>query len=205
VWTFFSALTSLIAATICSATGQVTNANDQATPRTMEPVTVFGKRASVHDVTSEADLVGPAHQPEWTTRRAFAETDIYVIPPGEIEFNQFYISSHPRHGKPENLFESEFEFGLPWRTQFDVEPNYSIEGEASDMIRPGWKFLTRWRTGVKFRSTRRLTVGGVFGVEKRIRFWSDCCWRNNLESGGTLEPTLDMSSRLEVNTRGNTS
>ena len=94
----------------------------------MEPVTVFGKRPSVHDVTSESDLVGPAHQPEWTTRRAFAETDIYVITPGEIEFNQFYISSHPRNGKAENLFESEFEFGLPWRTQFDVEPNYSIEG-----------------------------------------------------------------------------
>src|SRR6185503_4682301 len=92
----------------------------------LDPAIVTGKAASVHEVTSESDLVGPANQPEWTTRRAFAETDVYVIPTGEIEFNQFYVSSHPRDGKPENLFESEFEFGLPWRTQFDVELNYSV-------------------------------------------------------------------------------
>jgi hypothetical protein len=97
------------------------------TPKQLEPVTVLGTRGSVHAVDSEADLVGPANQPEWTTRRAFAETDIYVIPTGEFEFNQFYISAHPRHGKPEHLFESEFEAGLPWRTQFDVELNYSVE------------------------------------------------------------------------------
>lgn len=89
-------------------------------------VTVTGESHSLHDVSSESERVGPANQPEWTTRRAFAETDIYVIPPGEIEFNQFYISSHPREGKSEHSFESEFEFGLPWRTQFDVELNYLV-------------------------------------------------------------------------------
>jgi len=94
----------------------------------LEPVIVTGKRSSLNEVVSEADRVGPANQPEWTTRRAFAETDIYVIPPGEIEFNQFYVFSHPRHGKPEHLFESELEVGLPWRTQFDVEINYNANG-----------------------------------------------------------------------------
>ena len=103
---------------------QTTN---ESSLRTLPPVIVTGTSRSLHDVTSESDLVGPANQPEWTTRRAFAETDIYVIPPGEIEFNQFYISSHPRQGKPENLFESEFEFGLPWRSQVDVEVNYSLQ------------------------------------------------------------------------------
>ena len=103
---------------------QTTN---EAAPHALKPVIVTGIIPSLHDVESEADRVGPANQPEWTTRRAFAETDIYVIPPGEIEFNQFYISSHPRHGKPGNFFESEFEFGLPWRTQFDVELNYRVE------------------------------------------------------------------------------
>ncbi len=88
---------------------------------------VIGHQDSVHDVASESDRVGPANQPEWTTRRVFAETDIYVIPTGEIEFNQFYINSHPRHGTPDNMFESEFEAGLPWRTQFDVELNYSLK------------------------------------------------------------------------------
>ncbi len=93
----------------------------------LAPVTVTAERLSLHDVGSESERVGPAQQPEWTARRAFAETDVYVIPTGEIEFNQFYVLSHGRHGPPEHEFESELEFGLPWRTQIDVEPNYSLE------------------------------------------------------------------------------
>ena len=104
------------------ALAQTTNAPGAVKLR---PVVVSGVAGSLHDVASESERVGPAAQPEWTARRAFAETDIYVIPSGEIEFNQFCVSTHPRHGKPENSFESEFEFGLPWRTQFDVELNYS--------------------------------------------------------------------------------
>jgi hypothetical protein len=106
---------------------QDTSNAEPSAPITLSPVMVTGKKPSLHDVALESDRVGPVNQPEWTTRRAFAETDIYVIPSGEIEFNQFYISSHPRQGKPENLVESEFEFGLPWRTQFDVELNYSLD------------------------------------------------------------------------------
>ena len=120
----FRILTLLCASALCDSHAQ-TDTNPPVT--TLKPVTVWGQGSSLHDVASETERVGPANQPEWTTRRAFAETDIYVIPPGEMEFNQFYISSHPRHGKPENLFESEFEFGLPWRTQFDVELNYSLD------------------------------------------------------------------------------
>ncbi|MFO1512157.1 MAG: hypothetical protein U1F83_04460 [Verrucomicrobiota bacterium] len=108
----------------CPLFAQTTN---QPAIPTLEPVIVTGQRPSVHDVESESERVGPANQPEWTTRRVFAETDVYVIPPGEIEFNQFYISSHPREGKAGNLFESEFEFGLPWRTQFDLETNYRMQ------------------------------------------------------------------------------
>ncbi len=96
-------------------------------PHILKPVLVSGKVPGLHHVDSESDLVSPANQPEWTTRRAFAETDVYVIPPGEIEFNQFYISSHPRESKAGNLFESELEFGMPWRTQFDVEVNYRLQ------------------------------------------------------------------------------
>src|SRR5262245_53652534 len=95
------------------------NSSNAPAPSRLEPIVVTGRNTSVHDVTAESDRVGPANQPEWTTRRAFAETDIYVIPPGEIEFNQFYVLSHPKEGKPENAFETEIEFGLPWRTQID--------------------------------------------------------------------------------------
>src|ERR1043166_4595634 len=101
--------------------------NVPGTPSLLGPALVLGSRTSVHDVILESDLVGPANQPEWTTRRVFAETDVYVIPTGEIEFNQFYVYSRPRHEDSEHLFESEIEIGLPWRTQFDVELNYSIK------------------------------------------------------------------------------
>lgn len=87
---------------------------------------ITGRALGINAVESEHDLVGPNEQPEWTTRRVFAETDVYVIPPGDFEINQFYISSHPRHGVPQNLFKNEFEVGLPWRTQFDLELDYSV-------------------------------------------------------------------------------
>ena len=54
-------------------------ATNETTPQVLKPVIVTGKRPSLHDVESEADLVGPANQPEWTTRRAFSETDVNVI------------------------------------------------------------------------------------------------------------------------------
>jgi len=162
----------------------------------MEPVTVFGKSPSLHDVSSESDLVGPAKQPEWTTRRAFAETDIYVIPPGTFEFNQFYVASIPRHGKTEHLFESEFEFGLPWRTQFDVEPNYRVEGgqlsydstrlelphaladwgkiPLNPTIDGGWRFRNEEDDSYLFRLLlaeqfgERFHFGGNFGFEQQV-------------------------------------
>ena len=112
---------------IASPPAMLAQGASETQPQVLTPVVVSGQRPSLHDVASESELVGPANQPEWTTRRAFAETDVYVIPPGEIEFNQFYISSHPHHGAPGNQFESEFEFGLPWRTQFDVEVNYQVQ------------------------------------------------------------------------------
>jgi hypothetical protein len=121
-------LTMLFLVHLANSSGSAESATTNSSgPIRLPQITIEGKRPSLHDVASESDLVGPANQPEWTARRAFAETDVYVIPPGQIEFNQFYMSSHSRHGKPENQFESEFEFGLPWRTQFDVEPNYRIE------------------------------------------------------------------------------
>ena len=122
-------VTALADLCIGSASPALAQTNASVSHGVLETVHVTGKFPSLHDVASESDLVGPANQPEWTTRRAFAETDIYVIPTGEIEFNQFYILSNPRQGKPEHQFESEFEFGLPWRTQFDVELNYSLDSQ----------------------------------------------------------------------------
>jgi hypothetical protein len=183
---------------------------DATPPVRLEPVNVVAKPLSLHDVNSEADLVGPAQQPEWTARRAFGETDIYVIPSGEIEFNQFYISSHPRHGKPENLFESEFEFGLPWRTQFDVELNYNVNSGRgrydstllelphaladwgkipfNPTIDGGWRF----RTEEADSYFARLLLAEEFG--KRVHFGMNLAFERQVS--GELETGYELTAGL---------
>ena len=186
---------------------QTTN---ESSLRTLPPVIVTGTSRSLHDVTSESDLVGPANQPEWTTRRAFAETDIYVIPPGEIEFNQFYISSHPRQGKPENLFESEFEFGLPWRSQVDVEVNYSLQNgnlqhdamlveiphaladwgkiPLNPTVDAGWRFNTESADAYFFR----LLLADEFS--QRLHFGANLSFERQIS--GDLETVYELNTAL---------
>jgi hypothetical protein len=195
---FFLAPITAALAGLCvwPASPMFAQTTNEAAPHALKPVIVTGTIPSLHDVESEADRVGPANQPEWTTRRAFAETDIYVIPPGEIEFNQFYISSHPRQGKPENLFESEFEFGLPWRTQFDVEVNYRVNDgrlqhdgillevphaladwgkiPLNPTVDAGWRFNTDEADAYFFRLlladeiTKRLHFGANLSYERQV-------------------------------------
>jgi len=50
---------------------QTTNAME---PTKLPPSRVFGSNRSLHDVASESELVGPANQPEWTTRCIFARS-----------------------------------------------------------------------------------------------------------------------------------
>jgi hypothetical protein len=208
---FSGTLTTMFAALcVWPASPILAQTNDATSRGALEPVIVTGRMRGLHDVASEADRVGPANQPEWTTRRAFAETDIYVIPPGEIEFNQFYISSHPRHGKPENLFESEFEFGLPWRTQFDVEVNYSVtDGDLqhdgillelphaladwgkiplNPAINGGWEFKTDEADSYFFS----LLLADEFS--KRVHFGADLRFANQI--GGEREKEYELNLAL---------
>jgi hypothetical protein len=71
----------------------------------------------------EEQPVGPNEQPEWTTRRRFSTTRIYVISPWQVEFEQWWKGKFPRHGKAENLLQSEVELGLPYRFQLDLYEN----------------------------------------------------------------------------------
>jgi hypothetical protein len=208
------ALLALVVLSFAKARGESTNDLQKGTPRRLEPVTVVGQRLSLHDVISESDLVGPAKQPEWTTRRAFAETDIYVIPPGAIEFNQFYIPSIPRHGKTDHLFESEIEIGLPCRTQFDIEPNYHVEegnlvydstrleiphaladwGKIpfNPAVDAGWRFRNEEADSYLFRLllaeefSHRIHFGGNFGFEQQVGDERETEYELNLASSYVL-------------------
>ncbi len=196
-----------------SLSAQTTNAPASHPPTRIEPTTVTAQGASVHDVTSETELVGPANQPEWTTRRVFLETDVYVIPFGEVEFNQFYISSHPRHGKPESLFESELEVGLPWRTQFDVEMSYGVrDGKLTydstmlelphaladwgkiplnPAIDAGWRFNTSGPDSYLFR----LLLAEQFG--QKLYFGANLSFERQV--AGELETAYEFSAAMNYN------
>jgi hypothetical protein len=72
---------------------------------------------------TEETLIGANQQPAWTARRRFSTTRIYVLPPWQVEFEQWWKGKFPRVGKPEHLFQSEIEVGLPYRFQLDLYEN----------------------------------------------------------------------------------
>lgn len=91
----------------------------------------------------EDRLVGPNRQPEWTTRRRFSTTRIYVIAPWQLEFEQWWKSKLLRDGKTEHLFQSEIGVGLPHRFQLDLYEN--IERNPGEPVRrQGEQVEMRW-------------------------------------------------------------
>jgi hypothetical protein len=96
--------------------------------------------------TTEETLIGENQQPEWTAHRRFSTTRIYVLPPWQIEFEQWWKGKFPREGEPDNLFQSEIEIGLPWRFQLDVYENVENADSAittSNQIEARWA-LAEW-------------------------------------------------------------
>src|SRR5262245_66442205 len=89
----------------------------EAPPYHLPPVTVPGQPES-------QELVGPYHQPRWSTRGRFSpDTEVYVIPPGLFFVDVDYQGTIPKHGTSVHLFTQAFEVGLPYRHQFAYENN----------------------------------------------------------------------------------
>jgi hypothetical protein len=102
-------------------------------------VTVTAARPALE----EEQLVGPNAQPEWTAQRRFPTTRIYVLPPWEIEFEQWWKGKFPREGKANHLFQSEIGIGLPYRFQLDLYEN--IERTSTGTLRhQGNQVEVRW-------------------------------------------------------------
>jgi hypothetical protein len=93
-------------------------------------------------VGSGDNLIGENRQPEWTAHRRFPTTRVYVLPPWQVEFEQWWRGKFPRHGTSEHLFQTEIGIGLPYRFQLDLYQN--IE-HASDGTRyAGTQVEARW-------------------------------------------------------------
>lgn len=92
---------------------------------------------------AEEQPIGPSGQPEWTTRRRFATTRIYVAAPWQWEFEQWWKGKFPREGKADHLLQSEFSLGLPYRFQVDFYEN--VESISAGRLKhAGYQVEMRW-------------------------------------------------------------
>lgn len=93
-------------------------------------------------VLSEDDPVGVYGQPEWTTRRRFARSRVYVLPEGQWEFEQWWRGTFDHGDGPAHLFQEEIGVGLPHRFQLDLYGNW--EHEESTTFWSGVQPELRW-------------------------------------------------------------
>jgi hypothetical protein len=102
-----------------------------AARETLAPVTVTGTNA-----LQEEQLMGPNQQPEWTARRPFAITRVYVHPPWQMETEFSWDRMYNRGGSPQDEIQQEFELGLPYRFQVDYEIHGANFIDASNVSGP---------------------------------------------------------------------
>lgn len=134
-------------------------ADDVVVPRANPPTTASGESTTVHswelpalDVQGrpagglrEEDRVGSYAQPRWTARRRFAESRVYVVPEGQIEFEYWLIVKDKRDDEPSEIQQVyEVEMGLPYRFQLDLYQVYKKEGSQGSMDLDETKFELRW-------------------------------------------------------------
>ena len=91
-------------------------------PENLPPTHVVGES----EVAEEA-LVGENKQPDWTTRRRFSTTRVYVQPPWQIETELSWEATYARGEAPAHKLTQEIELGLPYRLQLDYEAVEKLE------------------------------------------------------------------------------
>jgi hypothetical protein len=91
-------------------------------PTRLPEVTVIGT-----DTLREELPLGENQQPEWTARRRFTTTRVYVQPPWQVETELGWRATVPRSCTAQHRLQEEIEIGLPHRFQLDVENADTIE------------------------------------------------------------------------------
>lgn len=84
--------------------------------------------AMTNTTVSQADEAKPEAKP---LARTLPTTRAYVLPPGEVEFEQWVRVTSPRDGGASFLFQSEIEAGLPLRFHLALYENYELTAEGT--------------------------------------------------------------------------
>lgn len=132
----------LMAGAVCSPaqTSSSETPGEVTTPPARLPeVTVTGQQP-----LNEDRPLGDNQQPEWTARRRFVTTRIYVQPPWQVEEETGWDATYGRSGTPVHLLTQEIELGLPYRFQVDYEYaegiDHGIWDTASQSAELRWAF-----------------------------------------------------------------
>jgi hypothetical protein len=88
-------------------------------------------------VPGENKTMGRYQQPEWTARRRFVMTSVYVQPEGQMEFEFGYDASSYSGLPSTRRWAQEIEIGLPHRFQLNLENSYQ-DFRADDPGKKAW-------------------------------------------------------------------
>jgi len=81
-------------------------------------------KVSAPPVPGENKVLGSYQQPEWTGRRRFVTTRVFVQPEDQAEVEIGYDFADPADGPSTTLLRQEIEYGLPHRFQVDLENTF---------------------------------------------------------------------------------
>lgn len=110
---------------ICNTEAQ-TNTSSSSSANQLPDIVITGKK--VH----EELLVGPYQQPEWTEHRRFPTTRVYIQDqPWNTEFEQWGQWKKFKDGTSEYVFQEELTLGLPYRFQFDLYDNWTMDNNGN--------------------------------------------------------------------------
>ena len=106
--------------------GQSTNSQATKLPEVL--VTGTAPAEAGAGQLQEEQPVGPYQQPEWTTKRRFPSTRVYLQQmPWDTGFEQWVRYRDFRDGTSETRFQEEVEIGLPYRFQVDLYETWAID------------------------------------------------------------------------------
>jgi len=91
----------------------------------------------------EEDPVGPSGQPEWTTRRRFATSRVYVLPPWQVEAELWYRGRYENRETTAQRYQAELGVGLPGRLQLDYYQNFA-DAAGAGVVDTGPQVEARW-------------------------------------------------------------
>ena len=93
----------------------------QTTEQPVNPLPMPTVTVTATNALQEEQLMGPNQQPEWTARRPFGITRVYVQPAWQVETEFGWDAQYNRRQSPQDEIQQEFEVGLPYRFQVDYE------------------------------------------------------------------------------------